>query len=220
MLDQYFKDIFKTEKIGDATEQSYYPDLKNFLEKWAKKKNKIFHITTIPKRTDGGNPDFRVLTAKKDLVGYIEAKSSTTEDLNSIEDSEQLKRYRSTFPNLILTNFFEFRLYRNGELIDKVSVGRPFVIYQLKSVPPVENQDKFFKLLEKFFSFSIPTTTTAKSLAIELAKRTRFLRDNVITEELKEEQKEGTQTLEGFYLAFKDHLIANLKAQDFADLFA
>ncbi|KKU16152.1 MAG: hypothetical protein UX25_C0042G0009 [Candidatus Woesebacteria bacterium GW2011_GWC2_45_9] len=72
----------------------------------------------------------------------------------------------------------------------------------------------------KFFSFSIPKTTTAKALAIELAKRTRFLRDNVIAEELKEENVGGTQTLEGFYKAFKDHLIASLTLQDFSDLFA
>jgi predicted helicase len=105
-------------------------------------------------------------------------------------------------------------------MIDKVSIGRPFIIHQLHSVPPVINQENFLNLLEQFFSFSIPTTTTAKALAIELAKRTRFLRDNVIAEELKEENIEGTQTLEGFYRAFKEHLIPSLTPQDFANLFA
>lgn len=190
MLEQYFKDIFKTTKIGDAREESYYPDLKNFLVEWSEKQSKNFLITALPKKTEGGNPDFRILTDRKELVGYIEAKAPTVENLDFIEDSEQLKRYRSTFPNLIFTNFFEFRLYRNGQLIDKVAIGRPFIIHELKMVPPVENQEKFLSLLEQFFSFSIPTTTTAKALAIELAKRTRFLRDNVIAEELKEEEKE------------------------------
>ena len=39
----------------------------------------------------------------------------------------------STFPNVILTNFTEFRLYRNGELIDKVSIARPFIIKKLST---------------------------------------------------------------------------------------
>src|SRR3990167_7583792 len=220
MLKTYLQDIFNTAKAGDTREESYYPDLKKLLEKWSDKENKNFLITALPKKTEGSNPDFRILTVKKELVGYIEVKNLIVEDLDNIEDTEQLKRYKSTFPNFILNNLFEFRLYRNGQLIDQVSIGRPFIIHQLKTVPPVENQEKFYKLLEQFLSFSIPTTTMAKSLAVELAKRTRFLRDNVIAEELKEENIEGTQTLEGFYKAFKEHLISSLEPNDFANLFA
>lgn len=220
MLDNYFQDIFKTYKTGDATEPSYYGDLKKLLENWSQTKGKNFHVTPLPKRTEAGNPDFRVWDGKAKIVGYVEAKDPSIQDLDSIEDNEQLKRYRNTFPNLILTNFFEFRLYRNGQLIEQVSIGRPFIIHELKTVPPVENQEKFIKLLEQFFSFSIPVTTTAKSLAIELAKRTRFLRDNVIAEELKEENIEGVQTLESFLMAFEEHLIPQLTKQDFANLFA
>jgi len=220
ILKNYLKDLFKTAKLGDAREESYYPDLKNFLESYDAKNNKRFNITSLPKKTEGGNPDFRVWDGKNKIVGYIEAKDPKVENLDSVEDSEQLKRYRDTFPNLILTNFFEFRLYRNGELIEKVQIARPFIIYQLQTAPPIENKEKFLQLLNKFFSFSIPRTITAKSLAIELAKRTRFLRNNVIAEELKEEKITGTQTLEGFYKAFKEHLIPLLNLQDFSNLFA
>jgi hypothetical protein len=38
------------------------------------------------------------------IVGYIEAKDPSTENLDSIETTEQRKRYLATFPNLILTN--------------------------------------------------------------------------------------------------------------------
>lgn len=220
MLDQYFKDIFNTTKTGDAREESYYSDLKRLIENWAKSKNKNLYITTLPKKTEAGNPDFRIWDGKQKIIGYIEAKTPTTENLKDIESSEQLKRYRQTFPNLILTNFFEFRLYRNGELIKKIAVGRPFIIHELKLIPPVENQKEFLDLLEQFFSFSIPKTTTAKTLALELAKRTRFLRNNVISEELKEENSSNAQTLSGFYKAFKDHLIFSLTHDDFANLFS
>lgn len=220
MLKKYFEDLFKTAKRGDAREESYYPDLKNLLISFAQSQKKNFSITVLPKKTEAGNPDFRIWDGKGKIVGYIEAKDLKTENLDSVEESEQLKRYLTTFPNVILTNFFEFRLYRNGQLIEKVQIGRPFIIHQLQTTPPVENEEKFLQVINKFFSFSISKTTTAKSLAIELAKRTRFLRDNVIAEELKEEGIKGTQTLEGFYKAFKEHLIPLLNLQDFSNLFA
>ncbi len=220
MLEEYLQNLFKTMKLGDAREESYYPDLKKLVEDWSETNKKDISVTALPKKTEAGNPDFRIWDGKEKIVGYIEAKDPKVENLDLVEDSEQLKRYRDTFPNLILTNFFEFRLYRNGQLIEKVSIGRPFIIHQLKMVPPAENQEKFLQLLNQFFSFSIPKTTTAKALAVELAKRTRFLRDNVIAEELKEENVEGTQTLESYYKAFKDHLISALTLQDFSDLFA
>jgi predicted helicase len=216
MLNKYLEALFKTTKLGDAREESYYPDLKSLLEV----QNKDLSVTVLPKKTEGGNPDFRVWDGKDKIVGYIEAKDPKIDDLGSIEDTEQLRRYLNTFPNLILTNFFEFRLYRNGELIDKVQVGQPFVIHKLQMVPPAENEEKFKTLLNKFLSFSLPKTTTARSLATELAKRTRFLRDNVISEELKEEKISGTQKLESFYKAFKEHLIPSLTLQEFSDIFA
>ena len=186
MLKPYLKRIFDIAKHGDATEESYYQALSDLFKDFTLsiKRPKI-DITTLPKRTEAGNPDFRVWDGKQQIVGYIEAKAPTVEYLDQIETTDQLKRYLHTFPNVILTNFFEFRLYRNGELIDKVLIGRSFIIHKLKTVPPVEKETEFLNLLEKFFSFSLPKVYNAKTLAIELAKRTRFLRDEVIAEELK-----------------------------------
>lgn len=220
IIKNYLKALFNTAKRGDAREESYYPDLKNLLISFAQFQNKNFSITVLPKKTEAGNPDFRIWDGKGKIVGYIEAKDIKAENLDSVEESEQLKKYLTTFPNVILTNFFEFRLYRNGQLIEKVQIGRPFIIHQLQTAPPVENEEKFLQVISKFFSFSISKTATAKSLAMELAKRTRFLRDNVIAEELKEEGIKGTQILEGFYKAFKEHLIPLLNLQDFSNLFA
>jgi predicted helicase len=93
-------------------------------------------------------------------------------------------------------------------------------MHKLKMVPPPQDQDKFLELLEQFFAFSTPKPYNAKSLAIELAKRTRFLRDQVISEELKEEEQKQSGYLFGFYKAFKEHLIASLTHKDFANLYA
>jgi len=219
MLQDYLKKIADTTAQGDAREESYYGNLASLIEAFAESiGRKKIQITILPKKTEAGNPDFRIWDGQQSIVGYIEAKKPG-ENLDVIEDGIQLKRYRGVFPNLILTDFYEFRLYRNGQLIDKVSIGRPFIAKKLKTVPPVENEEKFLTLLNKYFSFTLPKVFTAESLASELAKRTRFLRDEVVTIELEEEQK-GKGPLYGFYTAFKKYLIADLKEDGFADIYS
>jgi type I restriction-modification system DNA methylase subunit len=221
MLKTYLKSLYDAAQAGDAREESYYSSLERLFNAYAvDKKLKNIHVTTLPKKTDAGNPDFRIWDGQHDIIGYIEAKEPTKDNLDVIETTEQLKRYRHTFPNLILTNFLEFRLYRNGECIDTVQIARPFILNKLKAVPAVEHEEAFYKLLEKYFAFSLPKTYTAKTLALELAKRTRFLRDEVITEELKEEDSAKAGNILGFYEAFQQSLIAGLTKEEFADLYS
>jgi predicted helicase len=216
MLKKYISNLFKTYQKGDAREESYYSHLKDFLIEFSKTtRKKVTDITILPKKTEAGNPDFRIWDGKQKIIGYIEAKDLGV-DLDKIEDSEQLKRYLSTFPNVILTNYTEFRLYRNGQQIDKVSVARPFVIKKLSTVPPIENEDKLSGLLQRFLDFSLPKTFTAKTLAVELAKRTKFLKDEVVIEELRT----NTEAIHGFYEAFKEYLIAGISQEEFADLYS
>jgi predicted helicase len=215
MTKKYLTDLFRTYQ-SDAREESYYEYLAEFLRAYSlSQRKKKIDVTILPKKTEAGNPDFRVWDGRQKIIGYIEAKDLGV-DLDRIEDSEQLGRYLSTFPNLILTNFTEFRLYRNGERIDKISIARPFVIKKLSAVPPIENEEKLFELLERFLDFSLPKTFTARTLAVELAKRTKFLKDEIVTEELKL----GTKSIHGFYDAFKEFLIAGISENEFADLYS
>jgi len=220
MIDIYIKKIASVTKRGDAREESYYPALAELLEEFSEKnRHKKVHVTVLPKKTEAGNPDFRVWDGKHSQVGYVEAKPPKA-NLDEIETSDQLKRYISIFPNLILTNFYEFRLYRNGQRVANTLLARPYIPTKLKTIPPAEHTDEFLALLEKFFQFSLPTKFTAESLARELATRTRFLRDQVIKEELREASSTGAKKILGFYEAFQKHLIFNLKLDEFADLYA
>jgi len=221
MLKQYLNSLQATFNQGDAREESYYGHLKDLLLNYTDERqtNKV-DITVLPKPTEAGNPDFRIWDGKNHITGYIEAKDPSVTNLDRIEVSGQLKRYRETFPNVILTNFYEFRLYRNGELIKQVLVGRPELARKLKTAPPVENETVFFDLLDTFFSFSLPHVRNAQSLATELAKRTRFLRDEVVSIELDEEEKRGKKAILGFYEAFRKYLIGTLTKEAFADLYS
>ena len=212
----YLNDLTAVAQQGDAREESYYPALADMLKKMADATDRPHvHVTTLPRPTEGGNPDFRLWNGKDRIIGYIEAKKPD-ERLDRIENSEQLKRYRETFPNLILTNFLEFRLYRNGKRVETVLSGRPIVLNKLGTTPPLENQNDLYALLNLFLDFALPQTFTAESLAVELAKRTRLLRD-VIGEQLRDEQD---SRIAGFFEAFQTYLIGSLTPDDFADLFA
>lgn len=220
LLKNYIKDLNNTYQRGDAREESYYNDLDDLIKKLAEALQfKDIDVTQLPIQTEAGNPDFRVWDGKQHIVGYIEAKRPGSR-LDDYEHTEQIKRYKSTFPNFILTNFTEFRLYRNGILIEQTFVCRSYIISQLKTTPPLENMDTFLKLLGKFFSFSLPKIYDARTLAIELAKRTKFLRDEIIQEEIKEEENNNYQLILGFYEAFKEYLIQSLTKKEFADLYS
>jgi len=220
MLQEYVEKILEVARQGDAREESFYSALETLLKDIADSKNrKNVHVTSQPKKTDAGNPDFRIWDGKQKIIGYVEAKAPD-KNLDDVEETTQMKNYKSLFPNLILTNFLEFRLYRNSSLIDKIGIADPSIIHTLKGKTYAENETSFYQLLEKFFSFSFPSITSAQPLALELAKRTRFLRDEVIAEELREGEKKGTGRILGFYEAFQKFLIRGLTIQQFADLYS
>ena len=221
MLEQYFKNIFKTFKTGDATEQSYYPDLKELMSDFLKSKGFDPNITVISKKTDAGIPDFTIRKGKE-LIGYIEAKDLTIEDLQKVEDSEQIVRYKKALPNFILTNYFDFWLWRRdsldekkGQWVKKVRIGQP-VTLKLRTAPIPQKEKEFFELLEMFFSYYLPERKTAKSLAIELADRARLMPSYVI--DLLNDKK--IEEIDRIYEAFKQFLIHDLKEEDFADIYA
>ncbi len=221
ILKDYLKKLLDASLHGDAREESYYSALEELLQNYAAAAGiKNAHVTTLPRKTEAGNPDFRVWDGRQHITGYIEAKDPAVDNLDQIETTAQLKRYLATFPNLILTNFYEFRLYRHGVRTDCARIGRPFVARRLKTAPPVEQEGEFLGLLEKFFAFSVPKVYDARGLAVELARRTRFLKDAVIAAELHGEEAAGHGHLLDFYQAFGTFLINGLSQEDFADLYA
>ncbi len=216
MTKQYLTNLLKTFQKGDAREESYYKHLADFITEISETlRKKEIDITILPKKTEAGNPDFRVWDGKQKIIGYIEAKDLGV-DLDRIEDTEQLHRYLTTFPNVILTNYTEFRLYRDGELIKKVSIARFATIKKALTTPAIEHESDFFELITRFLDFSLPQTYTAKTLATELAKRTKFLKDEIVSQELKS----GTESIHGFFDAFKEFLIAGINEEEFADVYS
>lgn len=219
MLNEYFQDIFKTSKTKDATEPSYYPDLKKLLVTYLEEKGRVPNITVNPKKTSAGMPDFTIRRGHE-LIGYIEAKDPKYEDLDDLpaRDTEQLERYKDKLPNLILTNYFDFWLWRKEEKrwIKKVRIGMPRVFNSLRIAPPAQKEDEFFDLLAAFFNFYIPERKTAQSLAEELAGRAQLLPSYII--DLLSDNKD--EEIDRIYKSFTEFLIPDLSKEDFADIYA
>ena len=216
MLAAYLKHLFELGRRGDAREETFYPALDALLRAHAANAGRAnIHVTILPKKTEGGNPDFRVWDGTSRIVGYIEAKAPTVAHLDEIEATPQFKRYLAVFPNVMLTNYYEFRLYRNGELADSVQVARPFAAKSLKMMPPAEHEAEFANLLAQFFSFSFPAIKDAGALAKAIALCTRFLTE-VVKDDLAEDTARGKGGILGFFDAFKEYLISDTEPADFA----
>ncbi|NPA33476.1 MAG: N-6 DNA methylase [Chlorobi bacterium] len=214
MLKTYIKHIFDLWH-RDAREESLYPALKELLENMAEiLGHREIDITVLPKKTDAGNPDFRVWDGHAKVIGYLEAKSPNVQSLDYIANSEQLERYKNTFPNLILTDFLNFYLFRNGVLIKTVLIARK-ELFLNKVLPPIENEETFKDLLEDFLSFSTPAYTSARQLAKALAHKTKFLRDEILETEL-----ENNSYLKGLKEVIEKDLVHGLTNKQFVDMYA
>src|SRR3990167_7563380 len=131
----YITEVSEKYKTGRAGEHAYRPT----FEKLVKAIDKTIGIINDPKRTEYGAPDF--IFVKGELIaGYAETKDIDV-DLDKTVKSEQLERYFG-YSNLILTNYLEFRFFRNGE-----PYGETVIIGKLEN-DQIHIQEESFSSLE------------------------------------------------------------------------
>src|SRR3954469_23772453 len=193
----YLERVSGMERRGEAREESFYPLFADLLEAYAESQGwRGLRVLILPRKANGCLLDLQVRRGEG-IAGYVEAKPPGT-DLTRSAETEQLQRYRSAFPNLLLTNFRELRLYRGRELAARAEIGRA-------DAGP---------LLDLFWDFAPPATASAAELAPRMAFRTRILADRI------RERLDEDADLQGFYEAFSEHLLAGLTREGFADLYA
>ncbi len=69
MIKTYLESIIKTTTQGDAREESYYSALARLMNSFGESigRNKT-QITILPKKTDAGNPDFRIWDGNQNIL--------------------------------------------------------------------------------------------------------------------------------------------------------
>ena len=142
ILTIYLQKIHEIYAEGNFREESFYSSLEKLFEECSSflSSEEGLNIRVLPKKTEVGIPDF-LIRKNGEIIGDVEAKTPDS-NLQEVEKSVQIQRYLNALPNLILTNFLEFRLYRDGTLVDKAELCSPIALHGLKAPVP-ENVDSF-----------------------------------------------------------------------------
>ena len=191
-----------------ATEHSYRPALASLIEAWGG--NRVRALNE-PSHIACGAPDF-IVERNGVPTGHVECKGVGV-NLDDVENDEQLRRYRDGLPNLILTNYLEFRWYTEGQLREIARLGRFGSKDRLAF--DREGAERVGALFDGFFAADLPTINNPRELAERIAAKARLLRDGVARILA---QKTQSGPLHGLLSAYREALIQNLNAADFADL--
>lgn len=195
---------------GHAKEHAYRPALERLMSAFPDAL-----AVNDPKRSEHGNPDFVFLKqSNKDIIlGYAEAKDIVV-DLDKTEKAEQLRRYAG-YDNLFLTNYLEFRFFKNGEKYEAISIGE-IVDGQLKLNP--ERYQRLEAELKAFLSSKPENIKSGKRLALIMGAKAMRIRDNVRL--YLEQESEKNEELEKIYQLIKTLLVHDLSKEKFADMYA
>lgn len=221
---EYLAELRANISRGDATEHTHRPALKALLESAY---NGVT-ATNEPKRiSDCGAPDMAVSAgspANMFTIGYVEAKDigvsldAIERDSNrknpSTTNGDQLKRYRDALPNLVLTNYAEFRWYADGELRGSATLA-DYDGVGLASVS--DGQSRVRDLLAAFINRRPERVASPSDLARRMAQATHMLRD-VIRESFAIGQ--ASSNMLDLYKSLKETLVPDLTKNAFADMFA
>ncbi|WP_419855268.1 type ISP restriction/modification enzyme [Candidatus Poriferisodalis sp.] len=208
-ITEYRRSIRATRGTEQATEHSYRPALQKLLQTLG---GSDVEAINEPTRAKYGAPDF-IVERRQVPIGHVECKGIGT-SLDAEADSEQLKRYRKALPNLILTDYLEFRWYVDGELRAEARLGRFDSTGRLTVA--TNGEESVRELLVEFFNAQVPVVGDPEDLARRMASKTRLLRGTI--EQVLTEDVDGAPALAGLLASYREVLINNLSVGDFADL--
>lgn len=207
MVEKYLGAVIQKYKTGKTTEHSFRGDLQDFVERT------VIGVQAInePRRQKCGAPDY-IIQKKNIPIGYIEAKD-IDKNLDSVDKSEQLSRYKTSLDNLILTNYLEFWFYINGECVSTVKIAE----LQNNKIKTFENEyQRLIDHIRNFCDYRGQTIKSPKQLANLMAQKAILIKDVIIKSlELEEETSLANQRD-----AFKQVLLHDLTNQTFADMYA
>ncbi len=217
----YLTAIERELQQGIASEHTHRPALKAFIEAVC-----IGTLATNePKRIKCGAPDF-IVTKEQIPLGYVEAKdigislaqieSDSEKAKPTTREGEQLKRYRESLPNLLFTDYLEFRWFLKGklELVGRLATSKG----KKKLVPDPEGTEQVKRILESFVQAAAPTVTSPRELAARMAGIARLIR--ITIEQVFNDPEESPGSLQGQLDGFKQVLLPDLTPKAFADMYA
>ncbi len=196
-------------KTGQARESTYRPLFEGLVQAF----DPTLKILNEPSRSEHGSPDF-VFLRDDVTAGYAETKDIDA-DLDKVEKSEQMERYFG-YSNLILTDYLEFRFFRNGS-----RYGEPMCIGVIEGGALVAKPARFAGLADALVDFlkSEPEPIrSGKRLAEIMGGKARRIRDNV--RRFLTDKSDADTDLLRIYESVKNMLVHDLTSEAFADMYA
>lgn len=213
-ITQYLQEVAKYFADENSSEHSYRTAFQNYLDTMFPKEAGYL-IQQDAKAIDGNKPDYIILKNNVPLL-YIEVKK-VGENLDKIEKSNQADRYFG-YTNLIISDYVEFRFFRNGERYDdSISLGKIDTKNRALSPQP-ENAERLERTITDFVASQKEPIKNGKHLAKIMGGKAQRIRDNVIAF-LNTESKDKDELIR-MRRFIKDHLVENFTDEDFADMYA
>lgn len=212
-LDDYLSELSAHLKTGEAREHTYRPACERLFTSFDD-----VQAANDQARTEFGATDY-VFYKKSNvsvILGYCEAKDIDA-NLDKTEKTEQLSRY-SGYDNLILTNYIEFRFYKNGICYSTVEIAK---LNGLELIPQPENFSALLDEIQAFFIQPPEVIKSGKRLAEIMGGKARRIKTS-INDLLKENQQDSTKAIEiaKIYALMKQLLVHDLEVEKFADMYA
>ena len=210
----YLQSITQKFAHEETSEMGYRTDFE-ILIKGIFESIKVKRIDHDAKAKQGNKPDFVVL--KNDVpILYIEAKDIGV-SLDKVEKSEQMTRYYG-YTNLVLTDYVEFRFYRNGLRYDEPIKIANYNIKNRTIAPIPNNYEHVAKTLLDFTQSQKEPIKSGRHLSKIMGGRAQRIRDNV--KQFLSNKSDKDAELFRVYETLKKLLVHDLSIEAFADMYA
>ncbi len=208
----YIKQLDELYQVGNTTEHSFRGTLANYLGSLLPK----YIVTNEPRRIDCGAPDY-VITQKNQPIAFLEAKDVNDGDLDGRkEHKEQFNRYKESLNRVIFTDYLDFHLYLEGEFVDSVRIAETRG-NRIVGLP--ENEAKFAEMVTKLADGGRQKITSSSALARQMAAKAHLLAE-AVKKTIELDGEDGEREVSTQLRAFREVLIHDLKAEEFADIYA
>jgi hypothetical protein len=214
LFENYVQSISSKFSHKETSEMGYRADFENLLKGIFESIN-VRRVDHDARAKLGNKPDFIVLSHDVPIL-YIETKDIGV-SLDKTEKSEQMVRYYG-YANLVLTDYVEFRFYRNGlGYVTPITIAICDVKHRT-IVPIPENYEHLAKTLVDFAQSHKEPIRSGEHLARIMGGKARRIRDNV--KQFLSNESEKNAEIARIYGTIKKLLVHDISKESFADMYA
>jgi hypothetical protein len=215
IFENYLNSISQKFKRKETSEMGYRTDFEILLKSIFERVVSFPAIDHDAKAKGGNKPDFVIL--KFDIpILYIETKDIGI-SLDKIEKSEQMVRYFG-YMNLVLTDYLEFRFYRNGQRYDEPIKIADYDIHKRTISYHPQNFEHLSKTLVDFTQSQKEPIKNGLHLAKIMGGKAQRIRDNLL--QFLSNDSEKNSEIKKIYKTLQKLLVHDLNDDSFADMYA